>query len=167
MEVNLSIMTKDQLKKFIVELDKENKKLEEKIRHLEFDVDAWHQLKLLLEWEIKKLKEENDTLFKEKAALREYCDELDSECDDLVVTKELLEWQLRELTKEHEKLKEKYDKLDKVSSENVKTLDELEAERIELAEENKILKETIKDHQLYEEKLEHRIIEFEELLHWE
>ena len=29
------------------------------------------------------------------------------------------------------------------------------------------LKETIKDRQLYEEKLEHRIIEFEELLHWE
>lgn len=36
-----------------------------------------------------------------------------------------------------------------------------------LWEENKKLKETIKDHQLYEEKLEHRIIEFEELLHWE
>ena len=37
----------------------------------------------------------------------------------------------------------------------------------ELEIENKKLKETIKDHQLYEEKLEHRIIEFEELLHWE
>ena len=37
----------------------------------------------------------------------------------------------------------------------------------ELEEENKKLKETIKDHQLYEEKLEHRIIEFEELLHWD
>ena len=37
----------------------------------------------------------------------------------------------------------------------------------DLREENKKLKETIKDHQLYEEKLEHRIIEFEELLHWE
>lgn len=36
-----------------------------------------------------------------------------------------------------------------------------------LEEENKKLKETIKDHQLYEEKLEHRIIELEELLHWE
>ena len=34
-------------------------------------------------------------------------------------------------------------------------------------EENKKLKETIKDHQLYEEKLEHRIIELEELLHLE
>ena len=61
----------------------ENSKLKEGIKRLEFDVDAWHQLKLLLEWEIEKLKE------------------------------------------------------------------------------------TIKDHQLYEEKLEHRIIEFEELLHWE
>ena len=41
-------------------------------------------------------------------------------------------------------------------------------ERIkQLEEENKKLKETIKDHQLYEERLEHRIIEFEELLHWE
>ena len=36
-----------------------------------------------------------------------------------------------------------------------------------LWEENKKLKEEIKDHKLYEEKLEHRIIEFEELLHWE
>ena len=36
-----------------------------------------------------------------------------------------------------------------------------------MQEENKKLKETIKDHQLYEEKLEHRIIELEELLHWE
>ena len=118
--------------RYIAELEEENKKLEDKIKRLEFDVDAWHQLKLLLEWEIKKLAEENDALLREKATLREYCDELDSECDDLVVTKELLEWQLRELTKE-----------------------------------NKKLKETIKDHQFYEEKLEHRIIEFEELLHWE
>jgi hypothetical protein len=34
-----------------------------------------------------------------------------------------------------------------------------------LQESNKKLKETIKDHQLYEKKLEHRIVEFEELLH--
>ena len=44
---------------------------------------------------------------------------------------------------------------------------DLQREVRELEEENKKLKETIKDHQLYEEKLEHRIIEFEELLHWE
>ena len=69
-------------------LMEENRKLSEKIGHLEFDVDAWHQLKLLLEREIEKLREENEKL-----------------------------------------------------------------------------KETIKDHQLYEEKLEHRIIELEELLH--
>ena len=65
----------------IYELDQENKKLKERIQRLEFDVDAWHQLKLLLEGEIEKLKE------------------------------------------------------------------------------------TIKEHKLYEEKLEHRIVEFEELLH--
>ena len=38
---------------------------------------------------------------------------------------------------------------------------------LDLEYENKKLKKTIKDHQLYEEKLEHRIIELEELLHWE
>jgi len=38
------------------ELEEENRKLSEKIGQLEFDVDAWHQLKLLLEWEIEKLK---------------------------------------------------------------------------------------------------------------
>ena len=44
---------------------------------------------------------------------------------------------------------------------------DLREEKFELEEENQKLKEKIKDHQLYEEKLEHRIIEFEELLHWE
>ena len=43
----------------------ENKKLKDKIKHLEFDVDAWHQLKLLLEWEIEKLKEERDKYYAE------------------------------------------------------------------------------------------------------
>ena len=46
-------------------------------------------------------------------------------------------------------------------------IDNLIEENKKLKKENKKLKETIKDHQLYEEKLEHRIIEFEELLHWE
>jgi septal ring factor EnvC (AmiA/AmiB activator) len=43
--------------------------------------------------------------------------------------------------------------------------DEQALEIEELKKENKKLRETIKDHQLYEKKLEHRIIEFEELLH--
>lgn len=30
--------------------------LRDKIQRLEFDVDAWHQLKLLLEWEIERLR---------------------------------------------------------------------------------------------------------------
>ena len=46
-------------------------------------------------------------------------------------------------------------------------IERMSIEMWELEEENKKLKEIIKDHQLYEEKLEHRIIEFEELLHWE
>jgi predicted RNase H-like nuclease (RuvC/YqgF family) len=33
----------------IEQLKEENKNLKEKIERLEFDVDAWHQLKLLLE----------------------------------------------------------------------------------------------------------------------
>jgi len=95
-------MTKDQLKKFIVELDKENKKLKEcnksqsevinnvfipqrerleeenrklkdKIKRLEFDVDAWHQLKLLLEWEIERLKKENEELQEYKSMYEWLC----------------------------------------------------------------------------------------------
>ena len=58
-----------------------------------------------------------------------------------------------------EKRTDFYDFIEKVQRQD-KYIEELE-------EENKKLKETIKDHQLYEEKLEHRIIEFEELLHWE
>lgn len=46
-------------------LEKENEKLTEKVKRLEFDVDAWHQLKLLLEWEIEKLKEERDKYYAE------------------------------------------------------------------------------------------------------
>ena len=47
------------------------------------------------------------------------------------------------------------------------TVEDIVNKNIELEEENKELKEIIKDRQFYEEKLEHRIIEFEELLHWE
>lgn len=49
---------------------------------------------------------------------------------------------------------------EKAATENEKLLRDAEKKIEEL-------EETIKDHQLYEEKLEHRIIEFEELLHWE
>lgn len=43
-----------------IDLERVNEilQLRSKIERLEFDVDAWHQLKLLLEWEIEKLKEE-------------------------------------------------------------------------------------------------------------
>ena len=62
------------------------------------------------------------------------------------------------LEEENKKLRDYADNLD---SENDNQAIEIE----ELKKENRKLKETIKDHQLYEEKLEHRIIEFEELLH--
>ena len=64
-----------------------------------------------------------------------------------------LQREIRELEKENKKLKE-YNRRLKQGNDDFK-------------EQNKKLKETIKDHKLYEEKLEHRIIEFEELLHWE
>jgi hypothetical protein len=62
------------------------------------------------------------------------------------------------LEEENKKLRDYADNLD---SENDNQAIEIE----ELKKENKELKEIIKDHQFYEEKLEHRIIEFEELLH--
>ena len=65
-----------------------------------------------------------------------------------------------ELEQENKKLKEEVKDL-------VERNIELDKKYMLVLTENKKLKETIKDHQLYEEKLEHRIIEFEELLHWE
>lgn len=55
MEINLGFLTKDQLKKFIVELEKENKNLKEKVASLEWEI-KW------LNYTIEKLKEENQTL---------------------------------------------------------------------------------------------------------
>jgi len=55
------------------ELEEENKKLRETIKRLEFDVDAWHQLKLLLEWEIEKLKKENEELQEYKSMYEWLC----------------------------------------------------------------------------------------------
>ena len=61
----------------------------------------------------------------------------------------------KQFREENEKLKKYYDR----------EKEELAESCYDLAKENQKLKETIKDHQLYEDKLEHRIIEFEELLH--
>lgn len=65
-KIDENIQTAQNMLSWIVErcyeLEVENKKLKEKIKKLEFDVDAWHQLKLLLEWEIEKLNEENKKL---------------------------------------------------------------------------------------------------------
>ena len=64
------------------------------------------------------------------------------------------------LEEENKKLKERIDELEKCNLNLQERLDRKE-------ELNKSYRKEIKDHQLYEEKLEHRIIEFEELLHWE
>ena len=62
---------------------------------------------------------------------------------------------------------EAYKKLEEEVKDLVERNIELDKKYMLVLKENKKLKETIKDHQLYGEKLEHRIIEFEELLHWE
>ena len=73
---------------------------------------------------------------------------------------EKCQWEIDKLEEENKKLKKQIEQFKKWVKAWTKIIERLE-------EENKKLKETIKDHQLYEEKLEHRIIELEELLHWE
>jgi len=65
-----------------------------------------------------------------------------------------------ELEEENKKLKERIDELEKCNLNLQERLDRKE-------ELNKGYRKEIKEHQLYEKKLEHRIIKFEELLHWE
>lgn len=72
-----------------------------------------------------------------------------------------------DLEKENKKLKEDLENMRDYCSNLDSENDEQALEIEDLKREIEKLKETIKDHQLYEEKLEHRIIEFEELLHWE
>ena len=92
-----------------------------------------------------------------------------------------LEEENKNLKEELKQLEERYDRnaelYKRLLEENKKLKSDLEECECSMHFENdevwyrkrecKKLKETIKDHQLYEEKLEHRIIEFEELLHWE
>jgi predicted nucleic acid-binding Zn-ribbon protein len=93
-----------------------------------------------------KLREENKTLKDNVEFLHSCLDDRDKS--------------IQYAEEENKKLKEKIKRLefDVDAWHQLKLLLEWEIEK---------LKETIKDHQLYEEKLEHRIIEFEELLHWE
>lgn len=79
---------------------------------------------------------------------------------DFSTTTNALSKKVLELEEENRKLKERIDELEKCNLNLQERLDRKE-------EVNKKMREEIKDHQLYEEKLEHRIIEFEELLHWE
>ena len=64
------------------------------------------------------------------------------------------------LLEENKKLKERIDELEKCNLNLQERLDRKE-------ELNKGYRKEIKEHKLYEKKLEHRIIEFEELLHWD
>lgn len=78
-------------------------------------------------------------------------------------TEWFMKYQIEQLEKENKELKEKLSEITMVADDEKQSIEHI----LELEKENKKLKETIKDHQLYEEKLEHRIIELEELLHWE
>lgn len=102
------------------------------------------------------LREENKKLREDNRFLTRISKEY-MEKENIVQVTEFTELYKNDLEEENKKLNEKYNWLWDIYTRDVN-------ERIE---ENKKLKETIKDHQLYEEKLEHRIIEFEELLHWE
>jgi len=75
-----------------------------------------------------------------------------------------MEWKYKTEKAKNEELEEENKKLKEY---NWELIENHKKDIDVLCKENKKLKETIKDHQLYEEKLEHRIIEFEELLHWE
>ena len=79
-----TVKTQNEYNKFRIQ---ENKMLKEKIKRLEFDVDAWYQLKLLLEWEIEKLKEYNWELIenhkKDMAILCEENTRLEGEVKEL------------------------------------------------------------------------------------
>lgn len=82
-------------------------------------------------------------------------------------TEWFMKYQIQHLEEENRKLKEDLENMRDYCSNLDSENDEQALEIEDLKREIEKLKETIKDHQLYEEKLEHRIIEFEELLHWE
>ena len=89
------------------------------------------------------VREENNTIYKPK---------------NKPITKAELEEENKKLKEINESQNEEIQRFKDNAMQDMREITRLE-------EENKKLKETIKDHQLYEEKLEHRIIEFEELLH--
>lgn len=69
MALDVNKMTKDQLKQHILmlamqltQLEEENKKLKEKIEHLEFDIEAWKGLKAVWEKKEQELQRENEKL---------------------------------------------------------------------------------------------------------
>ena len=84
--------------------------------------------------------------------------QLEEENKNLKEEKEFFYKSAKQFREENEKLKERIDELEKCNLNLQERLDRKE-------ELNKGYRKEIKDHQLYEEKLEHRIIEFEELLH--
>ena len=114
----------------------------------ELEKSVW-EIIIDLQRGIRELEQENKNL-------RDYADNLDSENDNQAI-------EIEELKKENKKLKDSNTILEK----GWQVVFTLEKKIDELLEENEKLKETIKEHKLYEEKLEHRIVEFEELLHWE
>ena len=96
-----------------------------------------------------------------KLGSRKYCTKCRKLADDERYQshrKETKDEKIKKLLEENKKLKVRIDELEKCNLNLQERLDRKE-------ELNKSYRKEIKDHQLYEEKLEHRIIEFEELLH--
>lgn len=110
-----------------------------------------------LEKENRKLKEDNRFLTK---ISKEYMEK-----ENIIQVTEFTELYKDDLKEENKKLKEDLENMRDYCSNLDSENDEQALEIEDLKREVEKLKEIIKDHQLYEEKLEHTIIEFEELLH--
>ena len=90
----------------------------------------------------------------------------------MLMNEEYYQSEIKRLEEENKNLNEYNRRLKQVNEDLKEQIKKLKEEKEffyksakQFRVENEKLKATIKDHQLYEEKLEHRIIEFEELLH--
>lgn len=116
MEINLGIMTKDQLKKFIVELEKENRNLKSDLeqfseaykRYRDFEKEELAESCYDLAKENKNLKEDNEKLVKwnydelQRLGLENY--ELREENKNLNIKVASLEWEIKWLNSVIDKL---------------------------------------------------------------
>ena len=93
---------------YIEELEEENKKLKEKIEHLEFDIEAWKKLKAVWEKKEQKLQIEIWWLMWERDGLKMVVEKLKEENQTLELWLDNKEKLNEKYRKELEKLKSTY-----------------------------------------------------------